>query len=70
MKQTISGSDDLRRNVDVGHMLELREKLAVSTAERDEARATAKFWQEQYGHTNPEYVWQELPWENLELENL
>tara|TARA_R110000824_G_scaffold305230_1_gene493086 strand:+ start:496 stop:771 length:276 start_codon:yes stop_codon:yes gene_type:complete len=42
MNQTISGSDNLLRNVDVGHMLELREKLAVSTAERDEARATAR----------------------------
>ena len=40
---------------------------AVVELESDlnEARATAKFWQEQYGHTNPEHVWQELPWENI-----
>lgn len=31
--------------------------------ERNEARATAKYWQEQYGHANPEHGWQALPWE-------
>ena len=31
--------------------------------ERDEARAIAKYWQEQYGHSNPEHEWQALPWD-------
>ena len=33
MNQTISGSRSILRNADVGHMLELREKLAVSDLE-------------------------------------
>lgn len=32
MNRTISGSANLLRNADVGHMLELREKLAESQA--------------------------------------
>ena len=32
--------------------------------ERDEARAIARFWQEQYGHACPEHEWQDLPWES------
>ena len=36
-----------------------REQLA-------EARATAKFWQEQYGHANPEHEWQPFVWENAD----
>ena len=31
--------------------------------ERNEARALAKYWQEQYGHSNPEHEWQALPWD-------
>ena len=31
--------------------------------ERNDARATAKFWQEQYGHANPEHDWEEFDWE-------
>lgn len=31
--------------------------------ERDEARAIAKYWQEQYGHCKPEHQWQALPWD-------
>lgn len=32
--------------------------------ERDEARAIAKYWQEQFGHSNPEHEWQSFPWED------
>lgn len=32
--------------------------------ERDEARAIAKYWQEQFGHSNTEHEWQSLPWED------
>ena len=31
--------------------------------ERDEARAIAKYWQEQYGHCAPEHEWETLPWD-------
>tara|TARA_R110002074_G_scaffold73536_1_gene168851 strand:+ start:72 stop:356 length:285 start_codon:yes stop_codon:yes gene_type:complete len=46
MNQTISGSNNLLRNADVGHMLELREKLAVADKERDEARKEAEGWRD------------------------
>ena len=36
---TISGNNSLLRNADVGHMLELREKLAETQKERDDAFA-------------------------------
>ena len=31
--------------------------------ERDEARAIAKYWQEQYGHCASEHEWETLPWD-------
>lgn len=34
--------------------------------ERNDARAAAKFWQEQYGHANPEHKWEEFVWERGE----
>ena len=40
-----------------------RRKMQQFERERDEARAIAKYWQEQYGHSNPEHEWQALPWD-------
>lgn len=32
--------------------------------ERNKARAIAKYWQEQFGHSDPEHEWQSFPWED------
>jgi len=67
MNQTISGSNNLLRNADVGHMLELREKLAVADKERDEARKEAEKWRDAFSLLElPNSV---LPWEEKQSTN-
>jgi len=37
--------------------------LTIAMRERDEARAVAKYWHEQFGHHVQEHEWQSFPWE-------
>ena len=47
-------------------MKELEEEIERLKEEVKLARVVAKYWQEQYGHANPEHEWEDFPWERHE----
>lgn len=66
----VDGYEHAQKDADNDTECELAawELLRKAREQLDAARAAAKFWQEQYGHSNPEHEWEPFSWENDQAE--